>query len=84
MGSSAPERIDGLVGTAVRGDYGRGSKSEHEAVYLATGEARYLLRRKGGPAYGDDELESLVGHRVECAGFLLGTTLLAVSIRVVD
>jgi hypothetical protein len=84
MGSSAPERIDGLIGIVARGEYGRGSKSEHEAVYLESGEARYLLRRKAGPAYGDDELESLVGRRVECAGFLLGTTLLAETIRIVD
>lgn len=84
MASSAPERVEGLTGNVVRGSYGRGSKSEHEAVFLQARDARYLLRRKSGPAYGDRELESLVGCRVECAGFLLGDTLLAESLRVVD
>jgi len=34
--------------------------------------------------FADAELEPYVGHLVECDGFLLGTTLLASSIQVIE
>ena len=43
-----------------------------------------MLRRKGGPAFGDAALERYVGKRVTCSGFIVGYTLLADSIEVVD
>ena len=45
--------------------------------------ARYVLRRKTGPVFGDTELTRYVGHEVECDGFMVGTTLLAERIEVV-
>ena len=74
---SRPESVKKLQGTVTRGDYAKGSKSERVTVFLETAQGRFVLRRKGGPAFADVRLERLVGHLVECDGFLVGTTLLA-------
>ncbi|HVG21778.1 MAG TPA: hypothetical protein VNI02_22270 [Blastocatellia bacterium] len=37
-----------ISGRVVKGKLGEGSKSEHDAVMLDTGDARYVLRRQGG------------------------------------
>lgn len=81
---SVPQKINYLRGNVVQGDYGTGSKSERQAVYLEAGQERYLLRRKSGPVFGDEELSQFIGHQVECDGFLVGTTLLAESIKIVS
>lgn len=80
---ASPRRVGGLLGRAVRGEYGKGSKSERVAVFLETASGRYILRRKTGPVFADAELEQYVGHEVECDGFVVGTTLLAERIRIV-
>lgn len=72
-----------LRGRVTQGEHGKGSKSKLEAVFLETAEARYILRRKSGPVFGDTELNRFVGHEVECDGFVVGTTLLAERIEVV-
>lgn len=82
--SSRPEPVNQLRGRVTRGEYAKGSKSEREAVFLDTGDRRYLLRRKGGPVFADPELERFVGHEVECGGFLVGTTLLAERIELIE
>ena len=84
MSSIAPQPIRGLRGTVSRGPYGTGSKSAREAVFIDTPNGRFLLRRKTGPAFGDDALDAYRGCTVECDGFLLGTTLLAEAIRIVS
>ena len=81
--SSRPQPIEKLRGQVTRGVYGKGSKSEREAVFIDTADGRYLLRRKSGPAYADPDLERYIGHSVECDGFLLGTTLLAERIDLI-
>ena len=83
MGSSSnsPERVDGLTGTVVRGAFGKGSKSEREAVWLEAGDRRLVLRRKAGPSFGDSALDKYVGKRVKCDGFVVGYTLLAERIE---
>ena len=78
-----PERVTGLRGDVRREPYATGSKSERVAVVLATARGRFVLRRKSGPAFGDAALERLVGARVECDGFVVGTTLLAERLDVV-
>jgi len=75
--SDSPERIDGLTGTVVRGVFGKGSKSERDAVWLEADGRRLVLRRKAGPSFGDDVLDQYVGKRVKCDGFVVGYTLLA-------
>jgi hypothetical protein len=84
MEGSQPESVEKLRGRVTRGSYARGSKSEREAIFIETGEARYVLRRKGGPVFADVKLGRFVGHTVECDGFLLGTTLLAERIEVIE
>jgi len=66
-----------------QGEYGKGSKSQREAVFLETTGTRYILRRKTGPVFGDTELTRFVGQEVECDGFVVGTMLLAERIKVV-
>jgi hypothetical protein len=83
VSSTTPNPVASLRGHVTRGTYGKGSKSERVAVFLETPDARYVLRRKSGPVFGDDELEPYVGHNVECDGFVVGTTLLAERILVV-
>jgi len=82
--TSQPQPVKKLRGRVTRGPYGKGSKSEREAVFIETSDGRYLLRRKAGPVFADAELERYVGHTVECDGFLVGTTLLAERIDVGD
>jgi hypothetical protein len=78
----SPKRVDDLTGTVVRGPFGAGSKSEHEAIWLETGGRRLVLRRKDGPSFGDHVLEKYVGKRVKCDGFVVGHSLLAERIEI--
>ena len=84
MGSEgdSPRKVHGLIGVVERGPFGTGSKSEREAVWIKTADKRLILRRKGGPSYGDRELERYVGERVKCDGFIVGSTLLAEHIQI--
>ncbi|MCK1511362.1 hypothetical protein IVB22_01995 [Bradyrhizobium sp. 190] len=79
--SDSPEKVDGLTGTVARGSFGEGSKSEREAIWLEADGRRLVLRRKGGPSFGDQSLEKYVGKRVKCDGFVVGYTLLAERIE---
>jgi len=65
--------LDGLV---VKKLFGVGSKSERVAVFLQTNSGDYVLRRQGGLAFSDPELETLVGKRIRCTGTLVGYTFL--------
>jgi hypothetical protein len=79
-----PQRVDALLGQVVAGPVGAGSKSERSAVWIETAQGRYLLRRQGGPSHGDATLDRHVGQRVLCSGFIVGSSLLAERIDVVD
>lgn len=62
-----------------------GSKSEREAVVLdAQDGASYVLRRKGGPAFGDDQLDHLVGQSIAAEGIGFGQVLIMHDWRVND
>jgi hypothetical protein len=74
--SDSPQRVDGLIGTAVRGPFGTGSKSARDTVWLETAEVRLVLRRKKGPTFDDRTLNKYVGKRVICDGFIVGYMLL--------
>jgi hypothetical protein len=82
--TSAPRRVDGLVGTVVAGPFGTGSKSERQGVWLDTAEGRLALRRLHGPSFGDETLAALVGLRVRCDGFITDHLLLAETIEPLD
>lgn len=83
MSSTSPIRVTALRGRVTHGTYGAGSKSERDAVFIETASARYILRRKHGPVFGDSEIRRYVGHQVECDGFVIGTTLLAERVEVI-
>jgi hypothetical protein len=68
-----------LRGRVVKGAFGSGSKSEREAVYLETPDQRLLLRRSGGNAFFDPELEKLVGKEVEVSGRVIGGYTLVID-----
>jgi hypothetical protein len=73
---STPRRIDALEGKVVLRPYGRGSKSERVALMLDTERGPLLLRRRGGPSFGETGLESWVGKLVVCWGTRVGQVLL--------
>lgn len=83
MSSAQPIRVTAMRGHIKLAQYGTGRKSELEAAFIETADARYLLRRKTGPVFNDTKLEYM-GHEVDCDGFLVGKTLLAERIEVVD
>lgn len=84
MTPGKPLRVTNQRGRVVREPHARGSKSERVAVFLETNRGRLVLRRKGGPAFGDADLGRYVGRQVECDGFVVGDTLLAERIEVVE
>lgn len=57
-----------LKGKVVEGTFGKGSKSEHNAVYLDTGTEKYRLKRIGGNPFYDETLHNLVGKIIEAEG----------------
>ena len=79
-----PKRVSGITGKVARAAFGGVSKSRRIAVCIDTAAARYVLRRKGGPAIGDEALDRYVGHEVRCDGVLLEHTLVAESIEIIE
>jgi hypothetical protein len=64
------------TGRVVKKPFGVGTKSAHDAVMLVTDSGDYVLRRLGGNAFRDPELERLVGHSIRCEGRVHGYTLI--------
>ena len=61
--------VETVVGEVRHERVAAGTKSERVALVLVAGDRRWRLRRRGGPAYGDDaELAGLAGRRVEVTG----------------
>ena len=72
-----------LIGAVIRKAVAKGSKSEHEAVVLRTPEGgEYLLRRAGGNAFRDPELDRLVGSSIAADGLVTGQTFIMKRWRV--
>jgi hypothetical protein len=65
-----------LHGQVVRKVVGQGSKSEHAAVVLVSDSGHFVLRRNGGNAFMDPELDQLVGKRICGAGSIAGATFI--------
>lgn len=59
-----------LTGKVILGKFGKGSKSEHDAVYLDIGEKKYRLKRKGGNPFHDPVLHKMVGKNIKAKGRL--------------
>jgi len=64
-----------FIGKVSRKPFAVGSKSEHEAVVLATNRGEFVLRRQGGNPFFDPDLEKLVGKTIRCRGNPAGYTL---------
>jgi hypothetical protein len=80
--SDSPKRAENVTGLVSRAPFAPGSKSEQQAIWLDSSVGRFVLRRKGGPAFGDKSLEKYVGKQVSCDGFIVGYTLLAEKIKI--
>jgi hypothetical protein len=65
-----------FCGQVVKRPFGVGSKSERAAVMLVTPEGDFVLRRRGGNAFADPELDRLVGKRICGEGLVQGYTLI--------
>ena len=65
-----------IAGRVVKKLFGKGSKSEREAIWLETDSDRYILRRAGGNPFHDPELERLVGKTIVGTGTVTGYTFL--------
>jgi hypothetical protein len=63
-------------GHVVKRPFATGTKSEHDAVMLVTDAGDYVLRRQGGNAFRDPELDRLVGKTIAAEGVVRGYTLI--------
>jgi hypothetical protein len=69
-----------ISGTVVRKNVAGGSKSEHQAVLLRTADGEeWLLRRLGGNAFSDPQLDELVGASITGEGQVAGNTFILKS-----
>lgn len=59
-----------VSGEVVVKKFGKGSKSEHDAVYLETSGASYVLRKMGGNPFNDPGLQPFVGKQVKATGIV--------------
>jgi hypothetical protein len=76
-----PKQVE-LSGVVTRGRVGEGSKSDRDAVTLKSDDgATYVLRKQGGPSFGDESLDSLVGSALTINGLTVGDTLIMKSWR---
>jgi hypothetical protein len=66
-------------GRVIKKLWGAGSKGEHEAVCLDTGEEQLKLRRLGGNPFADRELEKLVGKSIRAQGTLIDPSTVLMS-----
>jgi hypothetical protein len=73
-----------FVGKVTKKLFGKGSKSEHEAIYLETEEHQYVLRRRGGNPFHDPKLHKLIGKTVQCTGVVDDYTLTISDLKEVD
>ena len=84
MDANKPRRVVAVNGRVTQGTYAAGSKSERHALFIETTEHRWLLRRKGAPAFGDTSLDEFIGRVVVCDGFVTGKTLIVDQIEAAD
>ena len=59
-----------LTGKVILMKFGKGSKSDHDAVYLDTGKKKYRLKRRGGNPFHDPSINELVGKSIKARGII--------------
>jgi hypothetical protein len=57
-----------LTGKVVIEEYGAGSKSQHDAVFLVVGDKKYRLKMKGGNPFYDPGLHKYAGKKIKVVG----------------
>lgn len=67
--------FEAFSGTVVLRLVNRGSKSEHEAAFLDTGEQSLRLKRVSAPPFHDPVFARLAGQRIRCEGQLANGVL---------
>lgn len=70
-----------LKGKVVCKTFGKGSKSEHEAVYLETEQGEYVLRKAGSNPFENKELNKFVGKQVIATGVVKAYLFVVEEIR---
>ncbi len=66
------EKETTLTGSVVKKEIAQGSKSARLALLLVVGDKEYVLRQHGGSAFGDPELDDLIGKNIKADGKVLG------------
>ena len=69
-----------IKGTVIKKIFGEGSKSEHEAIYIDTGENSYKLKRAGANPFFDAVLEDVVSKKISATGTMDGYLFIATKI----
>jgi hypothetical protein len=59
-----------LTGKVVVRKFAKGSKSEHDAVYIESDKGDFVLRRVGGNPFHDPKLHELKGKNVTARGVI--------------
>jgi hypothetical protein len=67
--------LDDYSGKVVSKTFGKGSKSQHEAMFLETPKGAFKLRRRGGNPFRDQVLEGLREKSIHCKGVIRNSTL---------
>lgn len=73
-----------FIGKVTKKRFGKGSKSEYDAIWLETEKDRYVLRRQGGNPFHDPELDKWVGKMVQCTGVVDDYTLTISDCKEID
>lgn len=71
-----------LTGKVTKGDFSKGSKNEHTAMFLETSDGSYVLRRAGGNPFADPALQKLEGKIVCAKGIIDDKTFFASEFKV--
>ena len=70
-----------LTGLVITKKVNIGSKSEHMAVCLETGNKTYQLRRAGGNPFFDEELQAFIGKKIKGTGIIEDSLFIANDIK---
>ena len=70
-----------LEGKVVMAPFGKGSKSQHEAVCLRTDKDTFKLRRMQGNPFHDPELIKWVGKNIVACGILEDYLFIATDLK---
>ena len=82
MSANKENKIVELTGKVVVKSFGAGSKSEHDAVYLETDTASYVLRKVGGNPFHDPSLQKLKGKTITAKGIISNYLFLVSEVKI--